>query len=132
TCTSACTSIGNASLDDAVATIFLPTRARLTCTSPASARSGAFLVRNATALHEPTSFSPALHATCANLTVPGPMSTTRERSSSAGPAGVTRAETVERPPPPCVGTQPRSGWNAWTLGAVETARNIAYRVVVTP
>jgi len=36
-----------------------------------------------------------------------------------------RAETVERPPPPCVGTQPRSGWNACGRRTVETARKSA-------
>ena len=40
------------------------------------------------------------------------MTTIRERYSSGWPTGTTRAETVERPPPPCVGMQPRSGWNA--------------------
>ena len=53
------------------------------------------------------------------------MMTMRDRYSIDGPAGVTRAETVERPPPPCSGTQPSSGWNACGLFAVETARKSA-------
>src|SRR3954468_2934090 len=60
------------------------------------------------------------------------MITMRERYSIDGPAGVTRADTVERPPPPWSGTQPSSGWKAWGRFDVEAARKSAYRVVVTP
>ena len=63
--------------------------------------------------------------TVANFTWPGPMTTMRERYSIDGPAGVTRAETVERPPPPWVGMQPSSGWNACGRFDVETARKSA-------
>src|SRR5438105_13094889 len=61
------------------------------------------------------------------------MITIRERSSSAGPTGVTtRAETVERPAPPCRGMQPSLGWNTSARFDSERARKSAYVVVVTP
>jgi len=40
------------------------------------------------------------------------------------------AETVERPPPPWVGMQPSSGWNACRFPDTLTAWKNAYRVVV--
>src|SRR5262249_38949410 len=42
------------------------------------------------------------------------------------------AETVDRPPPPCVGTHPASGWKSCGRFDDETARNSAYVVVVVP
>ena len=76
----------------------------------------------------PTGTRPGRTARC-----PGPITTIRERNSSEAPGGLTaRAETVERPPPPWVGTQPSSGWKSCVRGEVETARKSAYRVVVAP
>ena len=42
-----------------------------------------------------------------------------------GPAGVTRADTVDRPPPPWSGIQPSRGWKVCARSDVETARNSA-------
>ena len=69
-------------------------------------------MRKAIACHAPVSCSEGRQLTRPKRTVPGPITTIRERNSSACPGGDTRAETVERPPPPCVGTQPSSGWKA--------------------
>ena len=67
---------------------------------PPYLRSGGAFVRNATACHAPVSRSLAWHATFANLTSPGPITTIRARTRATGRVGSTRAETVERPPPP--------------------------------
>ena len=58
----------------------------------AFARLGGFFVRNAIALHDRRAPPPAGTPTFPNRVRPGPITTIRERSSSAGPAGVTPAE----------------------------------------
>ena len=113
-------------------TTFLPTII-VAFTSTAFETGGGCFVRNATACQAPTSFSVGLHATRPKRTVPGPITTIREQNSSDCPGGETTRAASRRPSsPPCVGTQPSSGWKSCARLETETARKSAYRVVVAP
>ena len=72
---------------------------------------GGCFVRNATACQAPTSRSDGLQATRRTARFPARSPRSASETRATARSASTRAETVERPPPPCVGTQPSNGWN---------------------
>ena len=120
TCTIACTSIDSPSLAAAVTTTFFPTTAG--SREPVPHRELRRLLRpEGDGLPRADELLVTLARHLRETRLAWPDHDDARPNSSAGPAGVTRADTVERPPPPWVGMHPMSGWNACTRRAVETA-----------